>query len=477
MAVKFSLKIEDGTPDGVQIKTLRDLRDNFNLKSVLDHYVSGVLLKWLEVCDYDDHADKIRELDSSSPDFNRNLCDVLGVEYSEESAVDVSVSASVERNERLEKLRTFTADDKILAAVDSVAFTQEELPTLAVLGATVYLCGDAFVVPAVEGVTYVGVGGSPKVELPQGFASLGIVLENVQMNADDIVAQAKTTPEIIEKLLTIGDKETVTFKNKIVKICAPIEIEGGELIFDNCEIMVTYYDEGSPAITCDDGGGLRILNSEFNTGQFADNENNFSFSVIEFEYVDTDKVIFYNCNFGGYGGEICEFEGTIKNCTFGSNWQISCSPYYGKIENCIFKGIGDYICINARDAEIFDCTFESDCDCERRGYIPVIQVIVKTISHWAHIKNCSFKGFKETNLIIDVEVPGGIISTVFSNKLKTKDKEEIGSGRELYYPTKVENCEFSSGSWSSLRRRLDPDLGSNYSATVLIDKNCKFKER
>ena len=44
MAVKFPLKMADGT----MVRTLEDLREHFDLTTVLSYYDNGRLVKWLE---------------------------------------------------------------------------------------------------------------------------------------------------------------------------------------------------------------------------------------------------------------------------------------------------------------------------------------------------------------------------------------------------------------------------------------------
>ena len=161
MAVRIPMKMVNGKT----VQTMAELREHFDLASVLGYYDNGQLYRWLELRYCEDEANKIRALDKNAPDFNRNLCEILGVEYSEESAAKVSLSDAAVKNERLDKLRKHTADDKILAAVDSVAFRQEELDMLLADGAkTVYLCEGSFTIPEDRmSVKYIEVG-NPNVE-------------------------------------------------------------------------------------------------------------------------------------------------------------------------------------------------------------------------------------------------------------------------------------------------------------------------
>ena len=190
--VKFPLKMANGS----QVRTLEELREHFDLVSVLGYYDTGRLYDWLMVYYYEEEAKKINDLDSSADDFKKSLCDILGVTYIEDESADVDLSDISERNERLAKLKTFTADDAILAAVDNVVFTQQELDSLLEKDTDViYLCGEQFNIPAHKGnVRYIGVN-TPKVDIHNDFAGKDVIFQGVKLDLNDIIAQAKETSD------------------------------------------------------------------------------------------------------------------------------------------------------------------------------------------------------------------------------------------------------------------------------------------
>ena len=55
----FALRLKDN----LEVRTLEELRDNFDLEKAVEYFHSGELLQWLEDRFYDDEADAIRELD------------------------------------------------------------------------------------------------------------------------------------------------------------------------------------------------------------------------------------------------------------------------------------------------------------------------------------------------------------------------------------------------------------------------------
>lgn len=175
--IKFPLKMADGS----QARNIEELREHFDLTMILGYYASGRLIEWLTDRYYDDEAEKIKALEPSSKEFKKNLCEILAVPYSENEAGDVDLAEIAAKNERYERLKQFTADDTILAAVDMVAFTQEDLADLLDKDATlIYLCGERFRVPCSKGgVTYIGVN-NPVVDIPGYYNKKEILFKGVQ---------------------------------------------------------------------------------------------------------------------------------------------------------------------------------------------------------------------------------------------------------------------------------------------------------
>lgn len=150
MAVKIPLKMSDGT----MVRTIEDLREHFDLEAVLGYYSSGRLIKWLEDNYCDEEAGKIKALKESSKKFNQELCEILGVEYSENTGEKLDVKAIKNKNERRELLKKYTTDEKILSGAVNIAFTQKELDALVETidalekdaddNKVIYLCGEHF---------------------------------------------------------------------------------------------------------------------------------------------------------------------------------------------------------------------------------------------------------------------------------------------------------------------------------------------
>ena len=150
--IKFALRMKDG----VEVRNLQELRDNFDLNQVTAYFLDGKLEAWLEDRYYDEELGKLQRLQKDDARLSKKLCRIFGVGYTDAFLTQEEIEI---RNQRLARLKEITDDDEILKNVDDVAFTQEELADLLDEGVdTIYLCGNDFYIPARKGnVTYIGV--------------------------------------------------------------------------------------------------------------------------------------------------------------------------------------------------------------------------------------------------------------------------------------------------------------------------------
>ena len=182
---RFALIMEDG----VEVRNIDDFKAHFDIGSVVRDFCNGKLLTWLEDRYYDEEADAIKALSPDDCDFQKKLCEIFGQETPEE----------IERRiERLNRLKTFTDDKKILANVDKVAFDQEELADLLDDGADeIYLCANRFVIPLrMKNKTYIGIGEAVAIlgnKNPVNFGELGIKFQNISFDDDYQRILPKTT--------------------------------------------------------------------------------------------------------------------------------------------------------------------------------------------------------------------------------------------------------------------------------------------
>ena len=155
MARKVRLPLDMGNE--VYVRTIEELKENYNSEKVTEYFLDGRLLTWLNDKYYEEEAVQVQEL--TEQENKDNLAARLGKIFGIEIQEDVDVENLEIRREKLDKLRLITADDTILDNVDSVAFSQDELGDLLDNGTEViYLCGEKFRIPlSVKNVRYIGV--------------------------------------------------------------------------------------------------------------------------------------------------------------------------------------------------------------------------------------------------------------------------------------------------------------------------------
>lgn len=173
---------------GVQVRTIDELKENWDLEKVLNHYLNGKLQTWLSDRYYTELADEVAALNgiNDNTELQHKLCGIFGIEIKENL---VDVEAVAERNRKLEILRHYTADDAVLKNVDKVAFNQEELADLLDEDESViYLCDNKFSIPlSLKGKKYIGLG-DVEIQINSkeyvDFTKLEIELVNVHFNKE-----------------------------------------------------------------------------------------------------------------------------------------------------------------------------------------------------------------------------------------------------------------------------------------------------
>lgn len=190
--IRFPLEMADGT----QVRTLDELKEHFDLGSVLEFYKNGRLLTWLQDRYLETEADAVQSLDEGASGFQASLCKIFGVEHNGET---IDVEEIERRQERLKRLRTYTDEKEFIDHIDQVAFDQEELADLLDdEQKEIYLCGDKFNIPISQhGVRYIGINSptvhiSGKVPDNSSIDDLGISFESCSI--DNLPVMSSTTP-------------------------------------------------------------------------------------------------------------------------------------------------------------------------------------------------------------------------------------------------------------------------------------------
>lgn len=150
--IKFPLEMKDG----VKVRTIEELRENFSMERVICYYSNGKLITWLKDRYYEEEADKISKLDKNSSNFKRSLCDIIGAQFVED---ELDIEDIQTKSRRISYLKQFTDDEEIIKQIDKVAFNQEELDTLIEQNhKVIFLCGKQFVILLdKENIKYIGI--------------------------------------------------------------------------------------------------------------------------------------------------------------------------------------------------------------------------------------------------------------------------------------------------------------------------------
>lgn len=181
MAKKIKFALEMG--NGISVRNLDDLKDNFDLAKVIGYFSDGKLLTWLQDRFYEDEARSLENLDINDPELAKKICKILDVDPTPyEMNVNHQIIAT--NQERLNKLKQYTTNIDILKKINNVAFNQEELAGMLENNVSeIYLCDNRFSIPlSQKNKRYIGLGNAQiiiKNASTIDLDSLGIEFKNV----------------------------------------------------------------------------------------------------------------------------------------------------------------------------------------------------------------------------------------------------------------------------------------------------------
>lgn len=155
MARKFALYLKE---DHEVRNNIEEITEYFDYGKLVEYFHDGSLLQWLEDRRYEDEAIAVSSLDASATDFKDKLCAIFHVDG--KNIDGEKASDDLELIKKLEIVRQYTIDEKVLNNIEHVATNQDELLKLVKMKVSeIYLCADDFVIPLdIENVTYIGLG-------------------------------------------------------------------------------------------------------------------------------------------------------------------------------------------------------------------------------------------------------------------------------------------------------------------------------
>ena len=151
--VRFPLEMEDG----IEVRSVEELRKNFSLPRVLGYIQDGKMITWLRDRYENDLADAIEMINPEEREAAKKICEVFDIIYNEDP--EEAVEQAEERKRKMEILKQYPECMEYSKQIDSIAFDQDDLYDLLDEDAEViYLCGDKFSIPLSKTNTkYVGI--------------------------------------------------------------------------------------------------------------------------------------------------------------------------------------------------------------------------------------------------------------------------------------------------------------------------------
>lgn len=142
--IKFPLEMKDGN----KVRTIEEFRTYFDSEKAVMYFLNGKLQGWLEDRHYNHYYEEVCRIDPKKGNILQTICEVLDIEC------DVNISESIDlkkiekNNKKIEKIRQYVDDKKILEKLDSIAMNQKEFDRLIENSYTeVYLFEKNFIIP------------------------------------------------------------------------------------------------------------------------------------------------------------------------------------------------------------------------------------------------------------------------------------------------------------------------------------------
>lgn len=207
--IKFPLEFSNG----IKVRTLEELQQYADVKSILRYYYNEKLKIWLEARDYNDIVSQIISIDTNDTSYVNKLCNILGIEYED---LDVEVYEIQKNEEKLNRLRCLTSDENILSRVENIVFNQQELDDLVTqMPELIYLCANENQIYTInkklKNIRYIGLFGKPSIQVEaenmRELFDLGIKFKDIVLPA---YLQKSLRPDVEYK----GDNFTSNKENR-----------------------------------------------------------------------------------------------------------------------------------------------------------------------------------------------------------------------------------------------------------------------
>lgn len=200
---RFPLEMDNG----VQVRSLEELKENWNLERVITYYKNGKLLEWANDRYYCDIAEILESLQSITEDgvLKKRICNIFDVKF-EANHNDIE-SFENENKRRYSELSKYTSDEDILNNMRIVAFNQDELEELINIGEKIIcLFNNTFNISILNtDIKYIGIGEAKVIinsEQVLDFESMNIEFVNIVFD-DKYKEKLKVEKEKYQELAQI----------------------------------------------------------------------------------------------------------------------------------------------------------------------------------------------------------------------------------------------------------------------------------
>lgn len=203
--IKFPLIM----PDGVQVKELEELQENFDLETVIRYFGSGQLQQWLENNYNDEILEEIKELTGDEDDFVLKLTSALGVDYSNQN---IDIQDAFMKSRLKNELAELYESEKLEEILDCIVENQSQLDKMLTDGKRkIYLYANKFdIYSNVKYVSFYGIK-NPQVIIEnydeKKFLMRGLSFKDIEiMDSNGELIKQNSYVAIMDSVLDIFSK-------------------------------------------------------------------------------------------------------------------------------------------------------------------------------------------------------------------------------------------------------------------------------
>ena len=203
--IKFPLIMKQS----VEVRNIEELRENFDIESVMTYFLRGTLNRWLANNYYDDILESIQELTGEEENIDQMLANALGIDDWSEDTI-FGTQELIRKVKIKEKLRS-SMDEQELEEMDHIAETQDDIKQFIEAGyKKIYLYGDEFTIPReMKNVECIGIyNPNPVIRIEadsrQEFQERRVKLQNVRFMDDASTEMALDEPLIDSSLALLN---------------------------------------------------------------------------------------------------------------------------------------------------------------------------------------------------------------------------------------------------------------------------------